>query len=248
MNTYIEYLYRDGENNKVQTRIVLPGELTLEEIKPFLDMGMYFIPYQVGLEDLQGNFQHGAALNADYDHPWHEMETVELTEVLPTVEMTAEELLARFASVEWNAQAAMVKLGLAETEDNDSGIRLYRDEWGEEVTAMTDPKLPTPEQTLAAILVAADEGYPDLATTDYNQAKAHASGDALSDFIVVELTEVNEGKTNPYEMWATAISKMEAARDQLDNVIASLLRQAPEFFMRHQSPVDGWRARGEGDD
>lgn len=114
MNTYIEYLYRDEENNKVWKSIVLPGQMTLEQIEPYLDDGKYFIPHQVGLEDLQGKFQHGAGPRSDIDHPWHEMNRIEPTEALPTVEMTAEELLVRFSEVEWNENAALVKLGLVE--------------------------------------------------------------------------------------------------------------------------------------
>lgn len=113
---------------------------------------------------------------------------------------------------------------------------------------MTDPKLPTPETTLAAILVAADEGYPDLQNTNYNQVRAQRSGDSLSDFIVIEITETSNETDNPYRMWANAISKMEAARDQLDNVIASLLRQAPEFFMRHQLSVEELDEEAQSDD
>ena len=54
MNTLMHYLYRDSENNKVHTAVVLKGEITeqqKEKISACLENGSDFIPSQVGLLD-----------------------------------------------------------------------------------------------------------------------------------------------------------------------------------------------------
>ena len=54
MNTRIEYMYRDGANNKQWHTVIIAGTLTKDQLTPYLEQGRYFIPSQVGLDDLPG--------------------------------------------------------------------------------------------------------------------------------------------------------------------------------------------------
>lgn len=111
MNTRITYLYRDGSNYKQSESVVIQGELTFAEVEPYLDEGEYFIPGQVGLEDLQHRF--GGKLTMD-DHPWHELkeDDFELTDDPLTGSITTQELLERFRAVTWDETAAGNALGI----------------------------------------------------------------------------------------------------------------------------------------
>ena len=108
VNTELNYLYRDGSNYKQSETVVLAGTITREHLEPYLDEGWYFIPSQVGLEDLQARFP---SLGED-DHVWHELQEVTPTDAEPTTPMTAADLLARFRVVTWDEAAAMEQLGL----------------------------------------------------------------------------------------------------------------------------------------
>ena len=115
-NTAIHYLYRDGSNNKQGAVAVLAGELSLDQMKvvvgrldePDLEglqegapLGL-LIPGQVGLRDLQGDFQGGQATWIEEDHPWHELEAIEPTEAPPTQEMRVEAFLSLVCGVTWD--------------------------------------------------------------------------------------------------------------------------------------------------
>nr|BFD64928.1 hypothetical protein BdHM001_36090 [Bdellovibrio sp. HM001] len=93
MNTKISYMYRDAGNYKNCGTVVAEGKLTnrqIEELKGFDQ----FIAEQVGLAPLQeGEY------NPEYDHPYHEVTDVELTEEEPTIKMTAKQLYQAFTSV-----------------------------------------------------------------------------------------------------------------------------------------------------
>ena len=99
MNTTIEYLYRDASNYKKWNRVVIRGELSseqLERIEACLD-GDYFVPRSVGLPE-----HRITDYRTDDDHCWFEWEVcdvAELTEELPTIDMSAEELVRRFEQV-----------------------------------------------------------------------------------------------------------------------------------------------------
>ena len=107
MNTRLEYMYRDGENYKQHGDVVVRGELTLAELKPHFHDYEFFIPSEVGLEDLQ---------NTPYlacDHVWHELHVAEPTDEAPTVNISAQELLARFkaaGSVKWETEAVNARM------------------------------------------------------------------------------------------------------------------------------------------
>lgn len=98
-HTRIVYQYRDGHNYKTDCAEVLSGCITLEAIAPFMDGEdpMFFIPAQVGLQDLQGT-----ALDSDKDHCWHELLVVEPTDDPPPLALTAEGLLENFRTVQWD--------------------------------------------------------------------------------------------------------------------------------------------------
>ena len=99
MNTKFSYLYRDEWNYKKFHSIILPGVVTLEEIEPFLREQTFFIPSEVGLPDLQED------VFKSYDHIWHEIETIELTDEQPTATIHAPTLVSNFKnarSQDWN--------------------------------------------------------------------------------------------------------------------------------------------------
>jgi hypothetical protein len=100
MNTVLHYQYRDENNYKQGERVVLQGAIAWVDIHPFLDEGEYFIPSQVGLDDLQMRF--GGI--SDADHPWHELraDDLDVTDEEPTTDITADELRQRFATVQWD--------------------------------------------------------------------------------------------------------------------------------------------------
>jgi hypothetical protein len=101
-NTAFCYKYCDGNNNKRGERIVLQGTITFEQLVPYLDEGEYFIPGQVGLEDLQHSF---TSKSPGADHPWHRVYESDITptDEPSTVQITAQALLAAFQAVTWDA-------------------------------------------------------------------------------------------------------------------------------------------------
>lgn len=118
MNTRLSYLYRDASNYKQAASVVLAGPTGAADralIASRLDQGEWFIPSEVGLRDLQRDFQSGNKLYAD-DHVWHELDVtigIAATADAPTVAMSWGELVARFAAVtEWDVQAAAQRVGL----------------------------------------------------------------------------------------------------------------------------------------
>ena len=96
MNTRISYMYRDANNYKVSTHVILEGELSKSQIKKMLDLtkGGDFIPSQVDLDDLQDGLQCYDSKDWGEDHCWHEIEedSFSLTNDAPTTQMTAKEL------------------------------------------------------------------------------------------------------------------------------------------------------------
>ena len=88
-NTRINYLYRDAHNWKTREWEVVSGQVQAKDIQPYLSEEEYFIPEQVGLRSLNG-------YDVRIDHSWHEILAVELTDDEPTIELAAEELIAKF--------------------------------------------------------------------------------------------------------------------------------------------------------
>ena len=117
MNTAISYMYRDGSNYKRHGQHVVEGELTLEQIQPFLDGdGMDFIAHQVGLPALQLEWEdEHYTFPTDDDHVWSEITDIEPTEDEPTIAgLTAADILMRFQVIKgnWDVIEAMEHLGL----------------------------------------------------------------------------------------------------------------------------------------
>lgn len=118
MNTRISYIYRDASNYKAGSSVVVEGEINPEQIQIIasaLDEGLYFIPSQVGLDDLQGQLQgydsvdelDEDGVNPD-DHPWHELHEggFESTNDQTTVALTVSELTESFRSATWDTASA----------------------------------------------------------------------------------------------------------------------------------------------
>lgn len=109
MNTKFSYLYRDAWNYKKFHSLILLGVVSLEEIEPFLREHTFFIPSEVGLPDLQEE------VFKSYDHIWHEIEAVELTDERPTVAFDASSFLTNLKkahSQDWSEGKVFMRKGL----------------------------------------------------------------------------------------------------------------------------------------
>ncbi len=115
MNTKIVYMYRDASNYKQYDAVVFEGEITDAE-RAVLKANMHqldhyecytgtFLPEQVGLPSLLEEWDNAY----DDDHPWHEMQEVELTSQ-PAFEESIHEFVARFNGIEWDEKAANEKV------------------------------------------------------------------------------------------------------------------------------------------
>lgn len=106
-NTLIDYTYRDASNNKVHDCVILDGRLSETQIEAMLGAlfeDEKFIPGQVGLDDLQGRFDHGRAWEEQEDHVWHELRAIEFTDRKPTGPKVEEFVKAWPGNEEgWNA-------------------------------------------------------------------------------------------------------------------------------------------------
>ena len=113
-NTSFTYRYRDADNYKTATQLILPGKPHQEEVdeiqKKLID-GDSFIAEQVGLEPLQDDLRQWDTANTELDedghnqadHCWHEIDTasdIQPTTEAPTTDMTFEELVSRFTEVQ----------------------------------------------------------------------------------------------------------------------------------------------------
>jgi hypothetical protein len=113
VNTRLTYLYRDASNYKQHHSVVFAGAITDEDraaLFGHLDQGAYFIPSQVGLEDLQGRF--GTLTNDD--HAWHELDDEEAVALTDDTAALADvhEFVRRFCDTTWDPVAAVRRLGI----------------------------------------------------------------------------------------------------------------------------------------
>ena len=109
MNIQLNYLYRDAWNFKKFHSVILSDIIVLEQIETYLKDQTFFIPSEVGLPDLQED------IFKSYDHIWHEIEFLELTDQQPTVAIDASALLANFKkanSLNWNEGEVFTRKGL----------------------------------------------------------------------------------------------------------------------------------------
>lgn len=101
-NTFIEYQYRDADNNKFTKSAILPGRITPDEITAIMSSlqdGELFLPGQVGLpNDLPENF---GPWDAQIDHPFFELNRgwFLLTTKSPTLEMPVKQLVENFKNM-----------------------------------------------------------------------------------------------------------------------------------------------------
>jgi len=101
-NTKIHYCYRDGANYKQAHQVTLAGHISHDDLTPHLDDNLFFIPGQVGLEDLQVRFRVYGPCPNDDDHPWHELTRIEPTDDEPDQTITATDLVQAFQRVTWD--------------------------------------------------------------------------------------------------------------------------------------------------
>lgn len=129
MNTKMSYMYRDSDNYKDYTEIIVCGAITEEQIDRIigkLSDKEYFIPEQLGLP---ANRLDSYAYDPDVDHPYCELgrDSFELTEEEATEDLTVDELVAKFEAVEhWdeslNVYEGRPVRGAAKSEDKASDV------------------------------------------------------------------------------------------------------------------------------
>lgn len=100
MNTKMSYMYRDADNYKSLTEVVISGEITEEQedrIVAKLDDDTYFIPEQLGLPAKR---MDDYPYDPEVDHPYCELIGFESTSLDATEDLTVDELVAAFEAVE----------------------------------------------------------------------------------------------------------------------------------------------------
>jgi hypothetical protein len=113
-NTLFEYMYRDADNYKKTGSVVLAGRMSADQVRTLnasLSDSEFFIPGQVGLKDLQGEFEHGGGWDEESDHVWHTIEAVKHTSAAPTGP-SVDELMEAWpkAEEEWDVAEHVARL------------------------------------------------------------------------------------------------------------------------------------------
>ncbi|HEV2561074.1 MAG TPA: hypothetical protein VGT78_02935 [Rhizomicrobium sp.] len=85
----VVYLYRDAGNYKFWGEFYVAGELSIEELRPHLFHGEYFVPEKVGIPALVPESRN------DDDHMLHELESIEIADASPYL-FTSSELINCF--------------------------------------------------------------------------------------------------------------------------------------------------------
>ncbi|MEI6559398.1 MAG: hypothetical protein WCO00_13415 [Rhodospirillaceae bacterium] len=107
-NLNLEYSYRLSVTHKISCRVILAGPAGSNDvaaIKDRLEDEVYFVPGQVFLPDLRCAFDESQrSWNSAVDHPWHELDKINLTKLAPTgwFDGSAPDLVAAFLSVRWD--------------------------------------------------------------------------------------------------------------------------------------------------
>ncbi len=122
-NTQITYMYRDASNWKQFETVILWGEMNDNDIETILSRltdHNLFLPEQVGLPRLQHRWEN---LNED-DGIYHELKLEDFTksDLEPTVDMTAQELVENFRKVEWDIKRSIWTLWLGAKIDPQANI------------------------------------------------------------------------------------------------------------------------------
>lgn len=133
-NTLISWMYRDASNYKACREQVLEGSLTSEEkdeIRNALEDGLYFVPGQIGLDDLQDDFGGCESYwDPDQDHVYHELTGLEDTGQEANRGLTARELLDAFrraASKGWDPSHEPAFYGTMQKRWEDRNISVSED-------------------------------------------------------------------------------------------------------------------------
>ena len=93
--TEMFYMYRDGDNYKFLKSILVSGNLTFEDIKPYLEGIDGLIPADVGIPSAHPVDQY--KYEEDSDHPWHEINEGDFrTRTDVEAEFTKEEIIEAF--------------------------------------------------------------------------------------------------------------------------------------------------------
>lgn len=112
-NTLLGYGYRDASNNKCFKEVVLGGRISAEQVHRIatnLEGGEFFIPGQVGLADLQGEFVAGAGWDEDDDHPFHTITDIAYTNAAAG-DVTVDQMMATWPDADaWDGIAAQERL------------------------------------------------------------------------------------------------------------------------------------------
>ncbi|MGY3582283.1 hypothetical protein ACVIGB_000792 [Bradyrhizobium sp. USDA 4341] len=113
-HTLIEYIYRDKSNNKKTSIVLLDGRLSKSQIEKMLvglDKELQFIPGQVGLPDLQNEFEQTSGWLAQDDHVWHELQAIEYRDGRPNGPKAEDVAVAWPTSAEgWNVAEHAARL------------------------------------------------------------------------------------------------------------------------------------------
>ena len=93
MNTRIVYRYHNAEDQKFYGEVVVRGEVTIEEILLYTGLKGPFVSNENEIRPVHLPFESEIKL----DEPHYELVSVESTSEAPTINMTATELVERFA-------------------------------------------------------------------------------------------------------------------------------------------------------
>ena len=112
MNTYFEYMYRDGANYKKSEVIILPGVIQPDQLAT-ISNNLFtefdpddFLPAQIGLKRLCP-MRDDDRYDDDIDHALHTISLITLTAQEPTLNVSIDDFVNRFAEVGpdgWNLE------------------------------------------------------------------------------------------------------------------------------------------------
>lgn len=95
----LAYTYRDADNYKTSLSVAVPGDVDkkgADRLYDRLASDEGFVPGQIGLPDLQINFNEGMTFwDDERDHPFHEIYEVAPADTLPAGTMVLNSMTAR---------------------------------------------------------------------------------------------------------------------------------------------------------
>lgn len=104
----VTYTYRDADNYRTSLVVAVPGgadNKAIDDLFGRLDAEGGFVPGQIGLPDLQMNFNEGMTFwDEERDHPFHEIDDISVVSAVPSGTMvlnaiSAELLIGNAAAV-----------------------------------------------------------------------------------------------------------------------------------------------------